>query len=81
MSNATVHLYPVPTSGGAVIIDETAQTGADGVAEFNFSEYFEPGQTGLLVLDIDVTGPGGLTGSGIMKIREEEVNEETVVIN
>lgn len=79
--DAMVRLYPTPVTGGAIIVDDTLYTDANGEATFNYSEIFKPGQTGLLVLDIEVRGPAGEFGEGIIKIREEETNEAIVVLD
>jgi len=81
VDNAMVRLYPTPVSGGAIVVDDTLYTDASGEALFNYSEIFKPGQTGLLVLDIEVRGPNGEYGEGIIKVREEETNEATVIVN
>ncbi len=55
-------------------LDKEATTDASGKANFNYTEEFKSGQAGLAVLDIEVDGDI----LGIIKIEEEERNEETV---
>ena len=55
-------------------LDKEATTDASGKATFNYTEEFKAGQAGLAVLDIEVDGDI----LGIIKIEEEERNEETV---
>jgi hypothetical protein len=46
---------------------------------FDFSDFYEEGQAGFAVLDIEAS-KGSDEGEGIIKIEEKKVNEETVVI-
>lgn len=79
---AMVRLYPSPTidEHGAIIIDDTIWTEADGIAAFDFSDHFNLGQAGVAVLDIEVRSGDTLYGEGIIKIEQETTSEETVVI-
>ncbi len=80
---ATVRLYaqssetPPPTN--AIRFDTTQVTNATGKATFDFSDFYEEGQAGFAVLDIEAS-KGSDEGEGIIKIEEMKVNEETVVI-
>ena len=80
--SAMVRLYPTPTvvEHGAIIIDDTLYTDADGYAIFDYTDHFNLGQAGFTVLDIEVRSGDSLYGQGIIKIIEEQVNEETVII-
>lgn len=80
--DAMVRLYPVPstTSHGAILIDDTMYTDADGYTIFDYTDHFNLGQAGFAVLDIEVRSGDSLYGQGIIKIIEEEVNEETVIL-
>lgn len=60
-------------------LTKESQTDADGLVEFDYSEFYEQGQSGFAVLDILCTYDT-LVGEGIIKIVEEETSEETVVI-
>lgn len=81
--NAMVRLYPTPsiTSSKTIIIDDTLSTGPDGECVFDYTEMFNLGTAGFAVLDIEVwNAEKTLSGEGIIKIVEEETNEETVII-
>ena len=62
-----------------VRFDTTQVTNGSGKVSFNFSDFYQQGQAGFVVLDIVAT-KGVLEGTGIIKIEEEETTEETVVI-
>ena len=64
---------------GDVRVDEMAMTNAAGDAVFNFSEYYEAGQAGLFVLNIEVV-KDTLEAESIIKVEPELVNEETVIL-
>jgi len=76
---ASVRLY-FQGNDGEARFDTIQFTNGSGIASFNFSEDYEAGQSGFAVLNIDVT-KGSLLGSGIIKIEEQEVTEETVIID
>ncbi len=59
--------------------DITQITNGSGIASFNFSDSVQIGQSGFVVLDIDVD-KGTLSGTSIIKIEEEKTTSETVVI-
>jgi hypothetical protein len=68
-----------PGQQGKVNISDTATTNSAGEAIFNLNYMYQAGQAGVAVLNI--TAKKSLeTGSGIIKIVEEENNEETVFI-
>ena len=75
---AEVHLFKFGT--GQTRFDTTQFTNGSGIASFNFSDFYESGQSGFAVLDIEVT-KGSLLGSGIIKIEEQETSEESVLID
>ena len=81
-ADAMVRLYPSPTTTqhGAIILDDTLYSDADGYATFDYTDYFNLGQAGFAVLDIEARSGDSLYGQGIIKIVEEEVNEETVIL-
>lgn len=54
-------------------------TGSDGKVTFDYSEFYKRGQAGFAVLDI-IAQVDSLTGEGIIRIEEEQTNEETVVV-
>ncbi|MDX9752141.1 MAG: hypothetical protein RBT71_13760 [Flavobacteriales bacterium] len=74
-----LHADPPQPVGDPNRLNKEATTGADGRAEFDYSDFYEQGQAGFAVLDILCT-LDSLTGMGMIKITEEEVSEETVVL-
>jgi len=54
-------------------------TTASGRVEFDYTDFYKQGQAGFAVLDI-LAIKDSLAGAGIIKILEEETNEETVVL-
>jgi len=82
--NAKVRLYPTPTippPHGAIVIDDLLYTDADGYVIFDYTEAFKSGQAGFAVLNIEVYNTDETQyGEGIIKIEEEKMNNETVVI-
>ncbi len=60
-------------------LDKEKYTNGAGQAEFDYTDFYEQGQSGFAVLDILCTSDT-LLGEGIIKIVEEETAEETVVI-
>lgn len=73
---------PTETSSQAQrFTSESALTNIQGLAEFDFSDYFELGQAGLFVLKISVKTGGVTIGSGVIQIEEEKTNEATIVVN
>ncbi|MCB9223722.1 MAG: hypothetical protein R2780_03895 [Crocinitomicaceae bacterium] len=81
-AGAMVRLYPTPTvnNHNAIVIDDTLYSDADGWTIFDYTDKFNLGQAGFTVLDIEVRSGDSLYGEGIIKIVEEEINEETVII-
>lgn len=81
VSNAVVKLFANPQYplGDPNRLTKETNTGVDGIAEFDYSEFYEQGQSGFAVLDILCT-IDTLVGEGIIKIIEEETSEETVVV-
>lgn len=56
------------------------RTGVDGRVTFDYSEFYKRGQAGFAVLDI-LAQKDSMSGEGIIRIEEEQLNEETVVIS
>lgn len=54
-------------------------TGSDGKVTFDYSDFYKRGQAGFAVLDI-LAKKDSLSGDGIIRIEEEQTNEETVTI-
>ena len=80
-AEAYVKLYanPVYPLGDPSRLMQEKMTGSDGKAEFDYSGFYEQGQSGFAVLDI-VSFKDSAVGEGIIKIVEEETSEETVVL-
>ena len=80
---ASVRLYAVssqtPPPPNEPRFDTTQVTNGTGKVSFDFSDYYEDGQAGFAVLDIEAS-KGSLEGEGIIKIEEMKTNDETVVI-
>lgn len=81
VEGALVKLYANPAQplGDPNRLNKEATTGSDGRVEFDYTDFYEQGQAGFAVLDILCTRDT-LAGAGMIKITEEEVNEETVVV-
>ena len=80
---ATVRLYAqsseTPPPPNAIRFDTTQVSNGAGSVTFDFSDFYEEGQAGFAVLDIEAE-KGSLEGAGIIKIVELETTEETVVM-
>lgn len=63
------------TAGGGI----TTSTNASGQATYNFNDCYKEGSAGFAVLDIDAS-KGSLTGTGIVKVVEEETVEEEITV-
>jgi hypothetical protein len=80
-SDAQVRLYGQPaniTSANAsqkLRIDLIAVTDGEGRAFFDLTEFYDGGQTGLAILNVDII-KGGLERSGFIQVIEQEPNEE-----
>lgn len=68
----------VPTADYTRLNKESTTDGS-GIAEFDYTDFYEQGQSGFAVLDIETT-MDSLFGEGIVKILEEETSEETVFL-
>lgn len=82
VNGAYVKLYanPVdPEQADFTRLTQEGTTGADGKVVFDYSEFYKRGQAGFAVLDIMAT-KDSLSGEGIIRIEEEQDNEETVVV-
>jgi hypothetical protein len=80
---ASVRLYAVPSETppppNEIRFDTTQITNGTGKVTWDFSDFYEKGQAGFAVLDIEAS-KGSLSGEGIIKIEEEETTEETIII-
>jgi len=81
VSEAEVRLFANPSVplGDPTRLDMTMTTDMMGLARFDYTEFYEQGQSGFAVLDIMAT-KDTLLGEDIIRILEEEVNEMTIVI-
>jgi len=81
VENAMVRLWPNPDPVlNAMIPADTAYTNEDGYAYFDYTKDFNLGQAGFRILDIEVRSDD-YYGVGLIKIIEEEITENTVVIS
>lgn len=81
MPGAYVKLFAnpaYPLADPSRLMKEANADGA-GRATFDYSEFYEQGQSGFAVLDI-ISTSDTLVGEGIIKIVEEETTEETVIL-
>lgn len=69
-----------PPCTGTVDWYDTTYTNAMGEAIFNFTERYQKGMAGVAILKIEAKKDAE-TGTGIIKIEEEKINEETVFIH
>lgn len=79
---AYVKLYanPVgPIMPNFTRLTKEGTTSSDGKVTFDYSEFYKRGQAGFAVLDI-MAKKDSLSGAGIIRIEEEQTNEETVVL-
>lgn len=60
-------------------LTKEATSDGSGRAEFDYSDFYEQGQSGFAVLDI-ISTHDTLVGEGIIKIVEEETTEEVVFL-
>lgn len=76
-----VRLFVTPTVSphSTILYNDTLYTKGDGYATFNFTEDFNLGQSGFAILNIEANKDTD-AGVGLIKIVEEEINEETVII-
>lgn len=78
---AYVKLYATPTppvrQADFSRLTQEGTTGSDGRVTFDYSEFYKKGQAGFAVLDI-LASKDSLAGEGIIRIEEEQANEETV---
>ncbi len=81
LSDAYVKLYANPTypTGDPTRLLQEKMTDSQGKATFDYTDFYKQGQAGFAVLDI-TSFRDSMVGQGIIKILEEETNEETVVL-
>tara|TARA_Y100000589_G_scaffold329773_1_gene377386 strand:- start:93 stop:473 length:381 start_codon:yes stop_codon:yes gene_type:complete len=77
VSGATVRLfYDDPSGINTSIINEQNTTSDQGVANFDFSEYYKDGQAGFAVLDIEVNN----VFVGVIQVEERATTEKTIYL-
>ncbi|MCC7501215.1 MAG: hypothetical protein IT229_01715 [Flavobacteriales bacterium] len=78
---AYVKLYANPTYpiGDPSRLTQEKMTDAAGPASFDYTDFYKQGQAGFAVMDI-VSFKDTMVGQGIIKILEEETNNETVTL-
>lgn len=82
ISNAMVRLWPNPdVILGAMVPADTIFTGNDGYALFDYTDDFNLGTASFRVLDIEVNVGDTLFGEGIIKIVEETMSTEVVIVS
>ena len=81
LGGAYVKLFANPSVplGDPSRLTKEGYTDGGGRIEFDYTDYYKQGQAGFAVLDIYSTYDT-LAGEGIIKILEEEMNEETVTL-
>lgn len=83
VAGAYVKLYANPTNplqADFSRLTMEGNTGSGGTITFDYSEFYKRGQAGFAVLDI-LAQKDSMSGEGIIRIEEEQTNEETVVIS
>jgi hypothetical protein len=84
LPNTEIHVFPNPTEPAnppAELNQELDQfkiSDHAGKVEFDFTEFYQRGQVGLFVLNIEATSGDTLMIPGIIKIVEQEHNYETI---
>lgn len=71
------------TQVGNIRIDEIQFTNANGLAVFDFTQLYQPGQSGFAILNVEITKdfPDSTAFlEGIMRIVEEETNKKTFTL-
>lgn len=78
---ASVKLFanPAVPLGDPTRLDMTQFTDLTGVAEFDYTDFYQQGQAGFAVMDI-LAVKDTFAAEGIIKILEEEENYETVTL-
>lgn len=82
VSDAYVKLYAnpaVPLKPDLTRMLKEGMTKANGTVEFDYTDLYEQGQAGYVVMDI-LTFRDTMYAEGIIKVLEEETNEETLIM-
>ncbi|MEN9699578.1 MAG: hypothetical protein RLZZ301_776 [Bacteroidota bacterium] len=82
LANAKIWLQAEPTdtsATGLISVNDSTTSDANGMAYFDLSDHYKPGQIGVMV--IKVKGfYYGLTGESIAEITEEQRNQVNVLL-
>lgn len=68
---------------GDIKIDEKQFTSSNGIAAFDFTDLYEPGQSGFAILNVEITKeyPDSTSSTeGVFQIVEEERNQKTFIL-
>ncbi len=86
VSGVTVRVYcPDATCNQGTTSDDMDRkdvTGSNGKVKFNYTEQYKLGQAGFAVLDVEVRQSAGSAtpdATGVVKIEEEQENEQTII--
>ena len=81
--NATVRLEGQPSDSVYVdrlsLYDLEQKTGSTGIAVFVFNDFYDQGDNGFAVLNVEATD-GSITTTGHVKVVEDETVEQTIVL-
>jgi len=84
LPNTSVRVFPNPTEPPNPpaeldqTLDETKVTDSSGKVYFDYTDYYQRGQVGLFVLNIEATSGDSITVTGIINVVEQEDNYETI---
>jgi hypothetical protein len=80
---ALVRVYGDPSDSlyaqKEVRVDKEGRTNSSGTVEFSFEQYYKDGQSGLMVLDVEVK-KDSLTAEDYIEIVHGEKNEKRIVL-
>lgn len=84
VAGAEVRLFgqatQVTSDVGNIVIDTVEFTGSNGVARFDFTENFQSGQSGLFILNVEITREfpdSTVFIEGIIRVEEEKTTRRT----
>jgi len=87
VAGAEVRLFGQGTTNttevGEIRIDELEFTASNGIATYDFTDLYVPGQSGFAILNVEITKEypdSTVFMEGIMKIEEEKTNRKTFVL-
>ena len=81
---ASVHIFPNPTQPANPpaelnqTLDVTVIADAEGKVYMDYTSYYQLGQVGLFVLNIEATSGDSVMVPGIIKVEEQKDNYETI---